>query len=154
MAGKNHIERSFRLLFDDSGGTARDLSGDLVAGSVNGGGLVFDEANMHGVSELVVNFLAGHANSTITANFRMNDTATTGATTVLNGQMPSASVTGIGTLALQWGQNGAAPTSGDPEWEGEYIMVRNEVSPADGGFIHSVTWRPTGSTAPAWGTVS
>lgn len=157
MAGKNHIERSFRILWDDTGdgaGTARDLSGDLVRGSVSGGGLVFDEVDMTGVSELVVNFLAGHANSTISAQFHMNDTATTGATTVLNGSMPSATVIGKGTLTLQWGQSGAAPTTSDPEWEGEYQMVSNEITPSGGTFVHSVTWRPSGSTAPAWGTVT
>lgn len=156
MAGKNHVERSFRLLWDDAGtgsGTARDLSGDLVPGSVSGGGLVFDEANMHGVSELVVNFLAGHANSTITARFHMNDTATTGATTVLNGSTPSATVAGIGTLTLRWGQSGAAPASGDPEWEGEYQLLENTIALDGNKFVHQVTWRPNGSTAPAWGTV-
>ncbi len=83
MAGKNHVERSFRLLWDDAGtgsGTARDLSGDLVPGSASGGGLTFDEANMTGVSNLVRNYLAGHAESTVTAQFHMTDTATTGAT--------------------------------------------------------------------------
>jgi len=157
MAGKDKLERGFRLLWDDAGtgsGTARDLSGDLVPGSVSGGGLTFDPANMHGVSELVVNFLAGHANSTITANFRMNDTAATGATTVLNGSQPSATVAGIGTLTLRWGAGGLAPDTGDPEWEGEYVLLSNNIAPADGGFVHQVTWQPTGSTAPAWGTVS
>jgi len=157
MAGKNHIERSFRLLWDDAGtgsGTARDLSGDLVPGSVSGGGLTFDEAEMTGVSNLVKNFLAGHAQSVISARFHMNDTATTGATTVLNGSTPSATIAGIGTLTLQWGQSGAAPTTSDPEWEGEYVLIKNEITLDGNKFVHDVEWRPTGSTAPAWGTVS
>jgi hypothetical protein len=156
MAGKNHVERSFRISWDDSGtgsGTARDLSADLIPGSVSGGGLTFDQVDMTGVSQFVRNFLAGHADSTISAQFHMNDTATTGATTVLNGSTPSTTVIGIGTLTLQWGQNGAAPTSSDPEWEGEYVLVQNDITPSGGTFVHQVTWRPYGSTAPAWGTV-
>lgn len=157
MAGKNHIERSFRILWDDAGtgsGTARDLTGDLIAGSVSGGGLTFDEVSKHGVSELVKNFLAGHATSEVSAQFHSNDSATTGSSTVLNGSMPSATVAGIGTLTLQWGQSGAAPTTGDPEWEGEYVLVQNNMSFSGGDAIHSCKWVPYGSTAPSWGTVS
>jgi len=151
--GKNKVERGFRLSFDDSGGTARDLSGDLVPGSVSGGGLVFDEADMTGVSESVYNFLRGHANSEITATFHMNDTATTGATTVLNGQL-LPSVAGTGTLTLQWGASSAAPTNPDPEWEGEYVLLMGSIALDGNKHVHNVTFKPTGSTAPAWGTVT
>lgn len=149
MAGKNKVERSFRIQVDDASGTPRDLSGDLVPGSVGGGGLTFDEADMTGVSNTVKNYLAGHAESTISAQFHMNDTATTGATTVLNG------INGkTGTLTLQWGADGAAPTTSDPEWEGEYVLLTNTISVNGGKFVHNVTFKPTGSIAPAWGTVS
>jgi hypothetical protein len=148
-AGKNKIERGFRLWWDDSGGTPRDLSGDLVVGSVSGGGLTFDEADMTGVSETVYNFLAGHANSEVGGNFHMNDTATTGASTVLNGTQGS-----VGTLTLQWGDAGAAPTTGDLEWEGEYVLLNNSISLDGNKHVHNCTWKPSGSTAPAWGTVA
>jgi hypothetical protein len=157
VPGKNKLERGFRIWWDDAGtgsGTARDLSGDLVEGSCTGGGLVFDQVSMHGVSELVRNYMAGHAEAPVSAQFKMNDTATTGSTTVLNGSTPSTTVIGIGTLTLQWGSNGAAPSTGDPEWEGEYQLVQNTIQPAGGGFVHAVEWRPYGSTAPAWGTVA
>ena len=151
--GKNKVEKAFRILFDDSGATARDLTGDLVLGSVSGGGLAFDEVDMTGVSETVYNYLRGHAMSEISATFHMNDTATTGATTVLNGQsLPS--VAGTGTLTLQWGAGGAAPTTGDVEWEGEYILLSNNITLNGNAFVHNVTFKPTGSTAPAFGTVS
>lgn len=148
MAGKNHVEKSFRILWDDSGGTARDLTGDLVPGSVSGGGLVFDEADMTGVSETVYNFLADRAMSEIAGNFHLNDTATTGAFTVLK-------ATGgvVGTLTLQWGQNGAAPTTGDPEWEGEYVLLSNNVTSDGNKPVINCNWKPSGATPPAWGTV-
>lgn len=150
MAGKNHIERSFRILIDDSGGTARDLSADLVPGTVNGGGFNFDQVDMTGVSNSVYQAMAGYSNSEITAQFHMNDTATTGATTVLNG------VVGTGvTVTLQWGQSGAAPTTGDPEWEGEYLLLTAGVVNSGGRFVHDCRLVPeAGQTAPAWGTVS
>ena len=147
-AGKNKAERWFTISWDDSGTTARDLSGDLVPGSVGGGGLTYDEVDLTGVSEAVKNFLAGHAESEITAQFHMNDTATTGASTVLNG-----SAGGTGTLTLAWGA-GAAPTTGDPEWEGEYVLLDASVALAGNKFVHQCRWKPTGSTAPAWGTVT
>ena len=149
MAGKDKVEKGFRLYWDDSGGTARDLSGDLVPGSVSGGGLTFDEADMTGVSETVRNFLAGHGDSEVSARFHLNDTATTGATTVVNG-----SNGGTGTLTLQWGSDGAAPTTGDPEWEGEYVLLSANVVLDGNRHIHECRWKPTGSTAPAWGTLT
>jgi len=149
MAGKNKSERGFRITWDDSGGNPRDLSGDLVPGSVSGGGLTFDEVDLTGVSESVRNFLAGHADSEITARFHLNDTATTGATTVLNG-----SNGGTGTLTLEFGSAGAAPTAGDPDWEGEYVLLDAKVVLDGNKHVHEARWKPTGSTAPAWGTVT
>lgn len=151
MAGKNHNERSFRLLFDDASAAAQDLSADLVPGSVSGGGLTFDEVDVTGVSEAVYNFLKGRGTSEISANFHMNDTATTGATTVLNGHDAGS---GVGTLTLQWGQNSAAPTTGDPEWEGEYVLLSNVIALDGNKFVHQCTFKPSGAVAPAWGTVS
>ena len=149
MAGKNKVERSMRLYFDDSGASARDLSGDMITGSMGGGGLTFEEAEMTGVSESVRNYLAGHATSTVTAQFHMNDTATTGAYTVLTGNQG-----GTGTLTLQFGQSGAAPTTGDPEWEGEYVLLDASVTLNGNVPIINATFQPTGAVAPAWGTVA
>ena len=77
-----------------------------------------------------------------------HDTATTGAHTVLKATGGIA-----GTLTLQWGQNGAAPTTGDLEWEGEYVLLSNNVSLDGNKPVLQCTWKPTGATPPAWGTV-
>lgn len=149
MAGKNHVEKSIYLFFDDSGGTARNLSGDLIPGTLSpGGGLVMDEVDMTGVSQTVKNYLAGHADSTITGKFHFNDTATTGSHTVTKNMVGA-----VGTLTIQYGQNGAAPTTGDPEWEGEYLLVSAPVTVEGGRTVITCTWKPGSSTAPAWGTV-
>lgn len=149
--GKNKVERAFRILWDDLGtgsGTPRDITGDLVPGSIKGGGLVFDEADMSGVSELVYNFLADRAQSEISGQFLMNDLATTGAFTVIKG-----SVGGKGTLTLQWGSNGNAPSTGDPQWQGEYVLLSGDIAMLGNKPGINAKWKPTGSVAPAWGVM-
>lgn len=150
MAGKNHIERSFRIYVDDSGATARDLSGDLIPGTIQGGGVVLDEVDMTGVSDTIKRALGGYGDSPITARFHMNDTATTGAFTVLKGREGDS-----GTVTLQYGQNGDAPTTGDPEWEGEYTLMSCNVVADGGRMVLDCRFIPqSGAADPAWGTVA
>lgn len=149
MAGKNHIERSFRIFVDDSGATARDLTVALIPGTVQAGGIVLDEVDMTGVSQAVRNYLAGHGEAEIRARFHMDDTATTGAYTVLVGNDG-----GTGTVTLQYGQAGAAPTAGDPEFEGEYTYLGFSVVSDGGRMVLEARFLPTGATPPAWGTYS
>lgn len=144
MAGKNKVERGFRFRFNSV-----DLSSDLVPGTVSGGGLMLDEVDMTGVSDSVKKALGGYSDSTITAQFHMNDTASTGATTVLNPLVGSSA-----TLELQWGENGAAPTTGDPEWAGTYLCLQAQVTQSGGKFVHDCIFKPyAGAADPAWGTV-
>lgn len=149
MAGKNKLERASRILWDDSGAAARDLTGDLVPGSLSGGGLELDEVDLTGVSQVAEQVLGGHGRSEISAQFYLNDTATTGALTVLK-----ASLGLVGTLTLQWGSSGAAPTTGDPEWEGEYTLLSANIVLAGNKPVIQARWKPGSSTAPAWGTVA
>lgn len=153
MAGKNKIETGLRIQYDDTGGTARDLSGDLVPGSLAVNGFTYEEIGMTGVSDAVENFLAGRASLDIAAQFYVNDTATTGAFTVLSAQAGTNTSTGY-TLTVQFGSAGAAPTTGDPELEGEFGLFGIPVSWNGGAAIMSATFKPNSSTAPAWGTVA
>lgn len=148
MAGKDKTERGLRLLWDDAGGTPRDLSTDLVPGSFSGGGLAYDEAEMTGVAEATKTYLTGFASSEITATFHMNDTATTGATTVLNATQGLP-----GTLTVQFGSNGAAPTTGDLYWEGEYTLMSVNVSLDGNKLVHQARWLPSPGSSPAWDTI-
>ena len=151
MAGKNHVERSFRLSIDDSGGSPQDISGDIVPGTVNGGGFNYDGVDMTGVSAGVKQSAAGYADAPVTFRAHMNDTASTGATTVLNGIVGGAAV----TLTMQWGQSGAAPTTDDPEFEGEYVCLGAPIVNDGGRFVHEVSLKPAaGASDPAWGTVT
>jgi len=152
MAGKDKVERGFRILFENAASSPvqKDLTGDLIPGSVSGGGMSFDEADMTSVSDSVKKFLTGHASSEITARFHMNDTVLTGATSILNSKDG-----GSGTLTLRWGSDGAAPTTGDPEWEGEYTLVSLSVVLDGNKFVHDCRFLPqSGAADPAWGTVT
>ena len=150
MAGKNKVERGLRVSFDDSGAVARDLTGDLVPGSFSGGGVNFEEIDMTGVSNTSRQYLTGYSDGTCAGRFHMNDTASTGAFTVFSGMEGE-----IGTLTLQWGENGAAPSAGDPQWEGEYTLMSMNLVPDGGKFVMDVNFKPAaGVTDPAWGVVT
>ena len=150
MAGKNKIESGVRLFFDDTGGTARDLSSSLVPGSLNGPGFTASEVSLRGVAETAESYYADVKDNQVTAQFYLDDTALTGSHTVLIAQMADA--TKEGTLTIQFGSAGAAPAAGDPEWEGEYVLTQYDVSISGGAAIASAAWRPqAGQSAPAWG---
>jgi len=144
MAGKDKTERGFRLLWDSN-----DLSGDLVPGSISGGGFVFDEIDMTGVSNAVKNFLSGFPNSDITARFYLNDTLLTGSYVLLPPDVGNAQ-----TLTLRWGQAGAAPVAGDLEWEGAYLLLALPIISDGGRLLLDATFKASSTTPPAWGTVS
>ena len=150
MAGKDKIERGFRILWDDSGGIPRDITPALLPGTVSGGGITLDEVDMTGVSDAIKKFLGGHADSPISGAFHMDDTAVSGAFTVL-----SNSIGLVGTLTLQYGSNGAAPATDDPEWEGEYVLLGIPVTNNSGKMVQDANWQPaSGQPDPAWGTVT
>jgi hypothetical protein len=148
MSGKNKLARGMRILVDDSGGTPRDLSGDLIPNSLNGMGFTAGEIPMTGESNTVENFLADRLQNTLTARFHANDTAATGASTVINGIVQL-----VGTVTVQVGQGGAAPTTGDQEFEGEFLCLGANMVNDGGKMVHEVTFRPGSATPPAWGTV-
>jgi hypothetical protein len=152
-AGKNKIESGVRIWFDDTGGTARDLSSSLVPGSLSGPGFTAAEVSLRGVSESAEGYYADVKDNSVTAQFYLDDTATTGSHTVLSAQMADA--TKEGTLTIQIGDGGAAPIATNPEWEGEYVLTQYDTSISGGAVITSATWRPqAGQSAPAWGTMA
>lgn len=150
VPGKNKLERGIKFFFDDSGGTARDLTTGLVPGTLQGGGKVLDEVDMSGANDAVKKSLGGAAGAVVTGQFYLDDTADTGAHTVLSGMLGS-----IGTLTIQFGSNGAAPSTGDPEWEGEYVCLGGQAAMNGGKVVAQYTFAPaSGNSDPAWGTVS
>ncbi len=49
---------------------------------------------------------------------------------------------------------GAAPVSGDLEWEGEYVCLKATLVNDGGKLVHDCEFQPSGSTPPAWGTMA
>ena len=129
MAGKEFITKWIVFYIDDSGSTARDLSDDMVPGSLGAVGLDFERVDMTGSGEAVKRALGNRANADIEVKFYMNITATTGASTVLNSIDDGITA---GTLTVQYG-GGGAPAASDLEWEGEYVLIRNNIV-IDGGY--------------------
>lgn len=150
VPGKNKLERGVRLKWDNSATTAEDITASMLPGTLTGGGVVLDEVDMSGVSDAVKKALGGAGDAPISAQFFLDDTATTGAFTVLNN-----TVGVIGTLEIDFGSNGAAPSTGDPKWSGEYVLLGCPVSANGGKMVMTATWKPaSGAADPAWGTVS
>lgn len=146
---KDKLSRGIRIQVDDSGGTARDLSGDLIADTLSGLGFTAGEVDMTGASEGTGNYLADRLENTLSMQMHANNTATTGSTTVLNGIIQK-----VVTVTVQVGAAGAAPTTGDLEFEGEFTCLDVTLSVSGGSLRHNVVFRPGSGTSPAWGTVS
>lgn len=143
------IGKFTKVLVDDSGATARDISTDVTAISSS---LIYDEVEIGGFTE-DKRYLASRADASLTIEGRVNTTALTGSHTVLSGIVGPNGGTTV-TVTIQYGNNAAA-TSGDPEFEGEYFCSSYEVTPElDGAQTFTAKFVPGATTLPAWGTVA
>ena len=146
---KDTLGKYVKIFFDESvAGAAREITASMVPNTLAGIGLNYENVDMTGQNDSLKTGLAGQADGTITAQFYLDTTATTGAYTVLEGMEGSE-----GTLTIQVG-TADVPASGDPEWEGEYILFGIPASISAGRFVMTATWRPAPSSTPAWGTVT
>src|SRR3972149_236934 len=109
-----------------------------------------DLIDMTGKAEAVENGMGGREKNNVKCKFHANDTASTGASTVLHGIEGLSSI----TLTVQIGSAGAAPVAGDLEWEGEDTRLSATLSQGGGRLTHDCEFAPYGATAPAWGTMS
>jgi hypothetical protein len=151
MATGKTNSKHIRVYVDDSGGSARDISASV--GDVTGTGLSYNETDVTAFSDGVVNFTLGHPTSEITITGPVNNTATTGAHIVfagIQGKEVDAGSAWTATVTVQIGIK-AAPASGDPEFEGEYICAEYVIN---GDGTYSARMVPGSSVAPAWGTVA
>lgn len=145
---KDILEKLVRLSWDDNGGTPRDLSVDLVPGSLTGPGFTAPEIRMTGVADTVENYQADRQDSEVAAQFYLDDTLLTGAYPVLRDTLGI-----VGTLTVQFGTTDA-PTTGDPEFEGEHMLMETSIAENGGAIVINARWKPASETAPAWGLVA
>jgi len=146
MATGKTNARHILVYVDDSGSTARDIT--AAVSNISGVGLTYEETDVTGYSDGVRNFTLGHPSSEIEISGAVSNTATTGAHVVFSGIVGVETTTF--TLTVQIGIR-AAPTSGNPEFEGEYICPSYIIN-GDGTYTARMV--PGSSTAPAWGTVA
>jgi hypothetical protein len=137
------------VIMDDSGGTPRTFAdGDIISVDL---GQTFDQHDVTGFGDAVHNVVNGQLQSPVTMRGHLTTTADTGTHTVIQGAFAAGSLV---TLTVQVGQN-VAPTTGDPEFEGEFIVESYKPTIETGGAItFEAVLKPATGTAPAWGTVS
>ena len=146
MATGKTNAKHLRVTVDDNTPTAQDVSASVS--SISGVGLTYEEQDVRGYSDGIINFTLGHPRSEIEITGPVSNLATTGSHTVFSAI--AGDQTTLHTLTVQMGIR-AAPTTGDPEFEGEYYCS-SYVMNGDGTY--SARMVPAGATAPAWGTVS
>jgi hypothetical protein len=86
----------------------------------------------------------------VTLRGYLTTTSNIGTHPVLNGLLSGGQTT---TLTVQVGNN-AAPTGGDPEFSGDFIVASYTPAISNGGAVtFTATLKPATGTAPSWGTV-
>ena len=134
---------------DDNGGTARTFDdGDIISVNMP---LTFKQHMVAGFGDVTENYINGQLQSPVTLKGYLTTTALVGTHTVLKDAFENGAQV---SLAVQVGNN-ATPTSGDPEFTGEYIIESYKPTLETGSAIQfEATLKPAIGTAPSWGTVS
>lgn len=148
MATGKTNARYIKVLLDNTAGSPTDITASVS--NISGVGLDYDQTDVTAYSDGVINFTLGHPSAEIDISGPLNNTATTGGHVVLSAISNAPYSQDIYTLTVQFGIRAAA-TTGDPEFEGEYILGSYTI---DGDGMWSARLVPGSATAPAWGTVS
>jgi len=138
-----------KVILDDNTATpaARDISADVI--EIDGLPLTYDELDSSGYGQ-DKRYILGQGDSSVTLTCKFTTTANTGTHTVgsaIVGQYATPK-----TLTVQLGNN-AAPTTADPEFEGEFYCSEYTVNPPKDGIQTCTIKLVPASTLPAWGTV-
>jgi hypothetical protein len=119
--------------------------------TINGIGITYEETDVSSLASSLMEFIQGRGDLNLSVSGKFDNTATTGGHTVV--QALNGNTTGA-TLTIAIGI-GAAPTTGDPEFESTKIGTFNYLVQANPG--QAVAWsaslRPLDGAVAAWGTV-
>lgn len=131
--------KSAVIIVDDSGGTPRTISSDVVSYSID---YNVDSPEVTGFGDGSHNFIPGLKVVGVTLEVLWNSAATTGAYTVLSGIVGSSSSK---TVSL-------TPEIGGPTLSGEFMLTGLTPSGAPGDAIKlgSAKFVVMGATAPSW----
>jgi hypothetical protein len=151
--GKTH-PKHITVTVDDSGGTARNISGSIT--SIGNIGITYDQSDVTTIANSVKQYLTGYGDASIDLSGPVNNDAAaaapaeTGASTILPALADSGNAS---TVTIAIGIR-AAPTSGDPEFSGEFVCTGYVVNASTTDATWSASFKPAfGAAAPAWGTV-
>ena len=142
MATGKTSARYIRVSFN-----SQDISASVS--DISGVGLDYEQQDVTAYSDGVKNFTLGHPSAEIDISGPLNNTASTGGHTVFEAIADAPYSQDSYTLTVQFGIR-AAPTAGDPEFEGEYLLQSYIVN---GDATYTAHVVPATATAPAWGTV-
>jgi hypothetical protein len=133
---------------DDSGGTLRTFAdGDITSVDL---GQTFDQHDVTGFGDAVHNVINGQLQAPVIIKGYLTTTADIGTHTVIQGAFAAGAQV---SLEVQVGQN-ATPTTGDPEYTGEFIVESYKPVIESGGAVKfEASLKPATGTAPVWGTV-
>jgi hypothetical protein len=151
--GKTH-PRYIQVFLDDSAGTVRHISGSIT--SIGPVGLTYDQSDVTTIANSVKQYLTGYGDATITLSGPFNNTAVAASPSESGAHPVMTGLNGANTAATLTIQIGirAAPTSGDPEFEGEFVVTEYTLSGSATDLTWTATLKPAfGAAAPAWGTV-
>lgn len=137
------------VIMDDSSGTPRQFAdGDITSVDL---GLTYDQHDVAGFGDATHSFINGQLQAPVIVKGFLTTTANIGTHPVINGAFQAGSQV---TLTVQVGDN-TTPTTGDPEYEGEFIVESYKPVIETGGAVtFEASLKPASGTAPAWGTVS
>lgn len=133
---------------DDSGGTLRTFAnGDINSVDL---GLTLDQHDVTGFGDAAHNVINGQLQAPVTIKGFLTTTANTGTHTVINGAFQAGSQV---TLKVAVGNN-TTPTTGDPEYSGEFLVASYKPIIETGkAVMFEATLKPAIGTAPVWGTM-
>jgi hypothetical protein len=134
---------------DDSSGTLRTFAnGDITAVDLPQS---FDQHDITGFGDTAHHFINGQINAPVSLRGFLTTTATVGTHTVIKSAFAAGTQV---SLKVAVGNN-AAPTTGDPEYSGEFYIESYRPVMEPGKAVQFVaTLKPAIGTAPAWGTMA
>ena len=122
---------------DNAAGILTELTDDLIPSSIANPGLVAQGVDMTAENSPVEVHQEGRPKAPFSVKFHTNNTASTGAYTILT----AIRGTGPKTVNIRLG-TGGAPTSGDPQFGGEVVCTGVYLSPDEGRWITNADFMP------------
>lgn len=135
--------KNMTVYIADSGGTRRNISVDLDSIEVPSDQDIVD---VSGFGDSKKNYVTGLADSRVTMKGQFDDTATTGAHTVLSGLIG-------GTTGYYLEVYPKGSVAGYPAFKGSYLLNKYTLGAAiNGAITHQTELVPFGTAGGSWGT--